>query len=188
MLMNKREEWEEVCRQCRVYDINKDIGHCAANSSNTNVDTSYSCPCGRSFRRPGDLTRHRRFCDGAQHQQHQKATEKRPTHLTAGVEELSTGKETVHDIPTTAPTVLSDLLLVNIQGIVPQDTAIILKMGGYKVTRLQGVCVCVCVCMMALSFHLMPTDFLFKHRRAVKCCYILCKCCKFCLPNLKSHS
>ena len=62
-----------------------------------------------------------------------KATEKRPTHLTAGVEELSTGKETVHDIPTTATTVPSDLLLVNIQGIMPQDTTIILKMGGYKV-------------------------------------------------------
>ena len=75
-----------------------------------------------------------------------KAKEKQPTLLIAGVEELSTGKETVHDIPTTAPTVPSDFLLVNIQGIVPQDTAIILKMGGYKVTRrLQGVCVCVCV-------------------------------------------
>ena len=24
---------------------------------------SYPCPCGRSFRRKGDLTRHRRFCD-----------------------------------------------------------------------------------------------------------------------------
>ena len=72
-----------------------------------------------------------------------KAKEKQPTLLIAGVEELSTGKETAHDIPTTAPTVPSDFLLVNIQGIVPQDTAIILKMGGYKVTRLQGVCVCV---------------------------------------------
>ena len=72
-----------------------------------------------------------------------KATEKRPTHLTASVEELSTGKETVHDIPTTAPTVPSDLPLVNIQGIVPQDTAITLNMGSYKVTRY--VCVCVCV-------------------------------------------
>ena len=63
-----------------------------------------------------------------------KATENRPAHLTAGVEELSTGKETIHDIPTTAPTVPSDFPLVNIQGIVPQDTAIILNM----VTRLQG--------------------------------------------------
>ena len=70
-----RKEWEEVCRQCRAYDINKDIGHCAANSFNTNVDTPYSCSCGRSFRRPGDLTRHRRFCDGAQHQQHQSHRE-----------------------------------------------------------------------------------------------------------------
>ena len=50
-----------------------------------------------------------------------KEWEEWPTHLTASVEELSTGKETVHDIPTTAPTVPSDLLLVNIQGIVPQD-------------------------------------------------------------------
>ena len=74
-----------------------------------------------------------------------KATVKWPTYLTASVEELSTRKETVHDIPTTAPTVPSDLPLVNIQSIVPQDTAIILKMGGYKVTRLQGYKVCVCV-------------------------------------------
>ena len=28
----ERKEWEEICRQCRTYDINKDIGHCAANS------------------------------------------------------------------------------------------------------------------------------------------------------------
>ena len=123
-------EWEEVCRQCCAYDINKDIGHCAANSSNTNVDASFPCSCGCSFRCPGDLTRHRQICDGAQH--HTKATEKWPTHLTAGVEELSTGKETVQDIPTSAPTVPSDLLQINIQGIVPQDTAI-------------RVCVCVCV-------------------------------------------
>ena len=74
-----------------------------------------------------------------------KATEKQPTHLTASVEELSTGKETVHYIPTTAATVPSDLPLVNI--IVPQDTAIILKMGSYKVRRCMCVCVCVCVCM-----------------------------------------
>ena len=76
-----------------------------------------------------------------------KATEKRPTHLTAGVEELSIAKETVHYIPTTAATVPSDLPLVNIQGIVPQDTAIILKMGGYKVTRCVCVRVCECVCV-----------------------------------------
>ena len=125
-----RERGEEVCRQCCAYDINKDIGHCAANSSNTNVDASFPCSCGCSFRCPGDLTWHRQICDGAQH--HTKATEKWPTHLTAGVEELSTGKETVQDIPTSAPTVPSDLLQINIQRIVPQDTTI-------------RVCVCVCV-------------------------------------------
>ena len=79
-------EWEEVCRQCCAYDINKDIGHCVPNSSNTNVDTFFPCSCGCSFRCPGDLTRHRQICDGAQH--HTKATEKWPTHLTASVEEL----------------------------------------------------------------------------------------------------
>ena len=136
-----RRQWEEVCRQCRAYGTNKDIGHCAANSSNTNVDTSYACSCGRSFRRQGDLTRHRQFCDGTQHQSHREA---------AYTFDCQCGrtfrrKGIVHDIPTVALLVPLDFLPVNIQGIVPQDTAIILKMGGYKVTSLQGVCVCVCV-------------------------------------------
>ena len=95
-----RKQWEEVCRQCRAYDINKGVGHYAANNSNTNVDTSY-----------------------------------------AHAGSLSDAKEIIHDIPTAAPLVPLDFLLVNIQGMVPQDTAIILKMGGYKVTWLQGVCV-----------------------------------------------
>ena len=65
-----------------------------------------------------------------------KATEKQPTHLTVGVEELSTGKETVHDIPTTAPTVTS--------GQYPGHCAL-----GYRYRpedgRLQGYKVCVCM-------------------------------------------
>ena len=77
-----------------------------------------------------------------------KVTEKQPTLLIASVEEASTGKEIVHDIPTTAPLVPLDFLLVNIQGIVPQDTVIILKMGGYKVTR----CVCVCTVQVAIIY------------------------------------
>ena len=65
-----------------------------------------------------------------------KATVKWPTHLTASVEELSTGKETVHDIPTTAPTVTS--------GQYPGHCAL-----GYRYHpedgRLQGYKVCVCM-------------------------------------------
>ena len=101
-----------------------------------------------------------------------KATEKRPTHLTAGVEELSTAKETVHYIPTTAATVPSDLPLVNIQGIVPQDTAIILKMA---VTRLQGVCVrvlvCVCTCVCA-CVHVSVCVYM---------CVYVCVCVRMCM-------
>ena len=69
-----RKEWEEICRQCRAYDSNEGGGHSAANSSNTNTDSSYPCSCGRSFRHQGDLTRHRRFCNGAQHQSHRVTT------------------------------------------------------------------------------------------------------------------
>ena len=67
-----RKEWEEICRQCRASDSNKDGGHSAANSSNTNTDSFYPCSYGRSFQRQGDLTQHSRFCDGAQHQSHRE--------------------------------------------------------------------------------------------------------------------
>ena len=33
-------DWEEVCKQCCTCD--KDVGHCAANSSDINGDTSYA--------------------------------------------------------------------------------------------------------------------------------------------------
>ena len=129
-----RKQWEEVCRQCRAYDINKDIGHCATNSSYTNVDTSFHAHVGAL----SDAKKTSHGTDNSVMVHNTKATEKWPTLLIASVEELSAGKEIVHNIPTAAPLIPLDFLLVNIQGIVPQDTAIILKMGSYK------VCVCVC--------------------------------------------
>ena len=116
---------------------------CAANSSNMNMDTSYPCSCRCSFQCQGDLTRHRQFCDVAQHQSHREAAYTFDCQL----EELSAGKEIIHDIPTTALLVPLDFLLVNIQGIVPQDTAIIDPVDG----RLQGDKVCACVCAQCVS-------------------------------------
>ena len=80
-----------------------------------------------------------------------KATEKWPTHLTAGVEELSTGKETVHDIPTTAPTVTS--------GQYPGHCALGYRYhpedGRYKVTRCVYACVCTQECVGLQDLHLL---------------------------------
>ena len=132
-----RKQWKKVCRQCRADDINKDIGPYAANSSTMNMDTSYPCSCRCSFN--AKETSH--DTDDSVMVHNSKATEKWPTLLTASVEELSATTEIVHGFPTTAPLVPLDFLLVNI---VPQDTATILKMGGYRVTR----CVCLRVCTM----------------------------------------
>ena len=57
-----RKRWSGICKQC----LTSDPEHCPANDS-ASPDLSYPCPCGRSFRRRGDLTRHSRFCDGSQH-------------------------------------------------------------------------------------------------------------------------
>ena len=67
-----REQWAGICRQCHTSE-NRSGESCAANTSNpTNTESSYLCPCGRSFQRQGDLTRHSRFCDGSHHQCHRQ--------------------------------------------------------------------------------------------------------------------
>ena len=43
--------------------------HCVATSARND---SYSCTCGRSFKRQGDLTRHSRFCNGKSRQKIQQ--------------------------------------------------------------------------------------------------------------------
>ena len=109
-------------------------------SYNTRAETSYSCSRGRSIRRQGNFTQHRRFVMA----HNTRATETTLTALsTACVEERFTVKQTAQGILLLLlhPPTLIDYLLVNTQGIVPQDTTIILEMSGYKVTR------CMCVCL-----------------------------------------
>ena len=61
-----RAEWRAVCREgvaqvaaCRRKNT------CSANAVATQ-NATFACTCGRSFRRRGDLTRHRRFCSDVQ--------------------------------------------------------------------------------------------------------------------------
>ena len=51
-LAQDRETWKSKCRE-GIAMRKRPAEQC----------TSFSCPCGRSFRRQGDLTRHRRFCN-----------------------------------------------------------------------------------------------------------------------------
>ena len=65
-LAQDRKEWAAIYKQCHTSDRE----FCAANSSNS--DGLYLCPCGRSFRRQGDLTWHSRFCDGSPQPSHRQ--------------------------------------------------------------------------------------------------------------------
>ena len=59
-----RREWRAVCRdRLAQLNNNKESAPCAANRVDSEA-RAYTCQCGRSFRRQGDLTRHRRFCNG----------------------------------------------------------------------------------------------------------------------------
>ena len=99
-----RKEWEEICRQCCANDSNKDGGHSAANSSNTNTDSSYPFSCGRSFR--AKETSPDTADSSMTH--NIRATERRPPLLTVYAEERSEDKETAQDTPPTAPLVPHD--------------------------------------------------------------------------------
>ena len=55
-----RGEWAALCRGAGMESTGD--GTCTANISQP-TDAS-QCPCGRTFRRRGDLTRHSHFCDG----------------------------------------------------------------------------------------------------------------------------
>ena len=57
-----RERWSNLCAvgvdevaQCREENT------CTANRASQ--ERNFICICGRRFRQPGDLTRHRHFCD-----------------------------------------------------------------------------------------------------------------------------
>ena len=64
-----RREWEYICKHCHTNDNFAEQQGVVAPS---NIGRSYICSYGRSFRRSGDLTRHRHFCDGSQHQSHRQ--------------------------------------------------------------------------------------------------------------------
>ena len=68
-----RKRWSRVCKQCNA----PENGVCAASQTNpdcSNLSIAYPCPCGRSFRRNRDLTRHQKFCDGSSQQQSHRQT------------------------------------------------------------------------------------------------------------------
>ena len=65
-LAQDRKAWLAVCRDGISSSVDQHrYRACAANLSRSNRTGNYSCPCGRTFRRQGDLTRHSRFCDSA---------------------------------------------------------------------------------------------------------------------------
>ena len=66
------EEWYALAQDRKVWldelaslvDQHR-YGVCAANLSRPSGAGNHLCPCGRSFRRQGDLTRHSHFCGSA---------------------------------------------------------------------------------------------------------------------------
>ena len=54
-----RKEWFKVCSSGAAEVSRSRREHSAVNQSS---ESGYTCTCGRTFRRQGDLTRHRRFC------------------------------------------------------------------------------------------------------------------------------
>ena len=61
-MAQERKTWKTVCKTglAEVVDSHRH-NVCAANLTSSS-GTNHLCPCGRSFRRQGDLTRHGRFC------------------------------------------------------------------------------------------------------------------------------
>ena len=57
-LCQDRKKWFDLCQE-RVNEI-REKNTCIANRPSQ--EHSYVCECGRTFHRPGDLTRHQRFC------------------------------------------------------------------------------------------------------------------------------
>ena len=54
-----RQQWSRICEQFHLSDV---VEVCVANNRLLNL----TCTCGYTFKRPGDLTRHKNFC-GTQH-------------------------------------------------------------------------------------------------------------------------
>ena len=61
-LCQDRKEWFELCQK-GLETRTRQKTRCAAN--NQPQSSEFNCTCGRSFRRQGDLTRHKRFCNQA---------------------------------------------------------------------------------------------------------------------------
>ncbi len=59
-LCQDRKEWFDVCRDGVARVAARRKSTCLANREPQS--RVFGCACGRSFRRQGDLTRHRRFC------------------------------------------------------------------------------------------------------------------------------
>ena len=59
-----RQQWTIICER-----ICASVGVGEVCAVNTPLIRSFTCTCGRSFKRSGDLTRHRHFC-GTQHLDH----------------------------------------------------------------------------------------------------------------------
>ena len=62
-LCQDRREWSALCREgieVTRAQRQRQPSMCRAISAST--ATTFPCPCGRMFRRQGDLTRHSRFC------------------------------------------------------------------------------------------------------------------------------
>jgi len=57
-----RQQLSTICEQFYLSDDVVEV--CTANRPSQSQ--TYSCTCGRTFKRPGDLTRHKNFC-GTQH-------------------------------------------------------------------------------------------------------------------------
>ena len=115
--------WGEVCQES-VQDLRDG---CAANISQA-PDLLFSCPCGRSFRCQGHLTRHSRFCDGVANRHIEL------THFPIPVGDLSGDRVILQDIVAFAQ--LSRDCSLSLYPGITQGYHYHLRMGSFKV---QGV-------------------------------------------------
>ena len=60
-----RRAWRALCQDRISSLVEQHSQGWPVGSAFTNRATSFTCVCGRSFRRKGDLTRHTRFCGSA---------------------------------------------------------------------------------------------------------------------------
>ena len=68
-LAQDRKAWTALCQDglSSLVEQHHTGWHSGVSSA---CDSTFTCQCGRSFRRKGDLTRHRRFCGSADPQDH----------------------------------------------------------------------------------------------------------------------